>query len=134
MGNEDRFIYNDEGRLIQKIRGFGALEQSIEKYEYDEDGNLIAVIDGEGNKTIYFYDPFGRNTGFRTPMGNETQYTLNEAGYVVVKEEKDAEGKLLAKEKWEYKDNKIAKFFRYLFRDNPKKGTWVEMSPSPSPS
>ena len=134
MGNEDRFIYNDEGRLIQKIRGFGTLEQTVEKYEYDEDGNLIAVIDGEGNKTIYFYDPFGRNTGFRTPMGNETQYTLNEAGYVVVKEEKDAEGKLLAKEKWEYKDNKIAKFFRYLFRDNPKKGTWVEMSPSPSPS
>ncbi|MBI5299188.1 MAG: L,D-transpeptidase family protein [Deltaproteobacteria bacterium] len=128
MGNEDRFVYDDEGRLMQKIRGFGTLEQSVEKYEYDEDGNLVAVIDGEGNKTTYFYDPFGRNTGFRTPMGNETQYILNEEGYVVEKEQRDGDGKLLAKEKWEYKQEKIAKYFRYLFRDNPKKGTWIEMT------
>lgn len=139
MGNENRFVYDDEGRLVQSIRGFGTLEQSVEQYEYDDDGRISALIDGEGNKTLYFYDRFGRPVGRRSPMGNEMLHELDAENRVTMASRFDANRKLLARERWEYGEEGVEKHFRYLFRDNPKKGEWVEVSlrganaPKPSP-
>lgn len=59
------------------------------KMEYDDDGNLVAEVDGEGNRTEYGYDNYGRNDVIRYadrlsfPAPNDTTTGYDLAGNVL---------------------------------------------------
>ena len=69
-GNLTLYIYDDTlvgglpaasyGNLIEIVHAAGTAEQSSMRYEYDERGNRIAVIDELNRRTDYIYDTFNR--------------------------------------------------------------------------
>jgi YD repeat-containing protein len=50
------------------------------KFEYNDVGQLIAVILPDGSKYIYDYDKFGNQILIRDPNGNETRFTYDGFG------------------------------------------------------
>lgn len=50
----------------------------VTKNEYDQNGNVIKSIDGEGNQTKYEYDEQGRKTKVITPSDSTNTYSYDE--------------------------------------------------------
>ena len=48
--------------------------------EYDKDDNLISYTDFNGDKTEYFYDEYGKQTGIKYSQGSNIDYTYDEYG------------------------------------------------------
>ena len=48
--------------------------------EYDKDDNLISYTDFNGDKTEYFYDEYGKQTGIKYSQGSNIDYTYDEFG------------------------------------------------------
>jgi RHS repeat-associated protein len=50
-------------------------------YTFDSLGNELTSTDGDGNTTIFTYDPrFNKITSIKDPLGNVTQFTYNSTG------------------------------------------------------
>lgn len=58
-GNKKEYLYNADGSLKQFSVANGSAMQSLEKYEYDSEGNLVVVDNGFGKQKI-FYDEAAR--------------------------------------------------------------------------
>jgi YD repeat-containing protein len=74
------------GRLWKEILSDG----SYTEYDYNEAGQLIAMIDPNGHETTYSYDSLGRLTAVAQPLDAVTYYSYNLYGYL--KAVTDAEG------------------------------------------
>jgi len=112
MGNEMRFEYDDEENLVKK---------GEEVYEYDNEGHLIAVSNSVGEKTQFQYDENGNLIDVISPLGNREKYEWDSKNEIVSKKYFDVEGNLLAA---------ATPTSRLLFRDNPKKGSWIKSEES----
>ena len=53
-GNKKEYLYNADGSLKQFSVANGSAMQSLEKYEYDSEGNLVVVDNGFGKQKIYY--------------------------------------------------------------------------------
>jgi RHS repeat-associated protein len=116
-GNATSPVYDERGLLYQATRGAlsppvtallagsdptdydvrGGIPSTI-TYHYDEDGNLIEIVDaadtdgsednnsdrgGLGDRTRYIYDGFGRRTSLVDSVGNQTVWQYDAVSYVV---------------------------------------------------
>lgn len=57
--------------------GVGTPSEATETFTYDDDGRLIARVDGNGHATTYGYDKEGNRTSEKSPMGHEWKWTYN---------------------------------------------------------
>jgi YD repeat-containing protein len=81
-GNRDEYAYDARGLRTGETRGAGAAEASARVYEYDGNGNLARMADGEGNPTDFVYDGFDRRVGQVDALGNITRLRLDANGNV----------------------------------------------------
>jgi RHS repeat-associated protein len=58
-------------------RGFGTAEATTEAFSYNEAGQLVAAVDGNGHKTTYAYDVEGNLKSEKDAEGNETKRAYN---------------------------------------------------------
>ncbi|MEP7119379.1 MAG: DUF6531 domain-containing protein [Byssovorax sp.] len=72
---EDR-AYDDDGLLIARVNGAGEGEQ----YWYDERGNQIRSVDAAGNVTAWEYDAQSLPVSMATPDGLVTHYGHDDKG------------------------------------------------------
>ena len=81
-----RFGFDVLGRLVAVTNAFGASQQMMTSYVYDEVGNLLQQIDGLNRTNLYTYDALGRRTKETQPglqaqtfgydaIGNPTRIT-----------------------------------------------------------
>jgi YD repeat-containing protein len=79
-GDEERFTHDDRDLLLERARGGGTgLDpggEAVERYDYDENGNLLRVtgpvdLDGDGKREVseYRYDGFDRLIASIDPAG-----------------------------------------------------------------
>lgn len=63
---------------VRRIPAGGGLPQSLGHREWDEDANLTAEIDAEGNTTRYAYDPAGNLTRITDALGHTTEIAYDD--------------------------------------------------------
>lgn len=86
-GGATKYTYSTATGLLSQVTD--ALP-AVEKYEYDNMGNVTAVTAPGGGKTTYEYDLFGRKTSETDALSGKTTYTYDKSGNI--KTEKDALG------------------------------------------
>ncbi|MBO1907595.1 RHS repeat-associated core domain-containing protein [Microvirga sp. 3-52] len=82
-GIETRWIYDDSGRIISVVRGYGTPEAAQRWTEYRRGVDPAALVDAEGHRTEFLYDAFGRPAGERRPDGAELISALDAPGRVI---------------------------------------------------
>ena len=68
--------------LNQKLSKNDALNARTQ-FEYDGNGNLVKVTDGNGNITSYSYDAVNRTTSITFANGLSQQYGYDELGRII---------------------------------------------------
>jgi RHS repeat-associated protein len=74
LGNKVRTIYDERNLAYQEIRGEGSPDASTQTRTYDENTNLIQVIDGRNKIWTFLFDGFDRQIQSITPKGFATTY------------------------------------------------------------
>ncbi|WP_238152046.1 RHS repeat-associated core domain-containing protein [Microbulbifer sp. A4B17] len=94
---EERYKYDDQGRLVQKTDAAGnshRIEYNGEglpakvtgpagnswQREYNQKGQIVTTKDALGNSTQYSYNPVGLIGSVTDPLGNATRYLWNPEG------------------------------------------------------
>lgn len=72
-GNQYSYYrWDDKGRVIEKVGLCCGVQSSL---EYDNDDNVIRMIDGNGHATSYTYDNNGNILSLTDALGNTERYT-----------------------------------------------------------
>lgn len=72
-GNQYSYYrWDDKGRVIEKVGLCCGVQSSL---EYDNDDNVIRMIDGNGHATSYTYDNNGNMLSLTDALGNTERYT-----------------------------------------------------------
>ncbi len=72
-GNQYSYYrWDDKGRVIEKVGLCCGVQSSL---EYDNDDNVIRMVDGNGNVTSYTYDENGNMLTLTDALGNTERYT-----------------------------------------------------------
>lgn len=74
------YQFDPSGRHLRTINAL--TNADIFKFEYDVNGRLIRVIDGDGNATTIERDGSGNATVIVAPFGQRTTLTVDGAGYL----------------------------------------------------
>jgi RHS repeat-associated protein len=61
------FDYDSRGRLTSKKTAKGTSFETVSRYEYDAAGNTTAMVDENGNRSVYQYDSMNRVTRVTLP-------------------------------------------------------------------
>jgi RHS repeat-associated protein len=69
-GNIVRNQFDERNLLLTQTRGFGASGASTVTQNYDQNRNLVEVVDGRGFDTNYQYDGFDRRNGITDAVGS----------------------------------------------------------------
>lgn len=76
-GNANQYSYyrwDNMGRVIEKVGSCCGVQSSL---EYDNDDNVIRMIDGNGHATSYTYDDRGNMLTLTDALGNTERYTYD---------------------------------------------------------
>lgn len=76
-GTQNQYSYyrwDDRGRVIEKVGLCCGVQSSL---EYDNDDNVIRMIDGNGHATSYTYDDRGNMLSLTDASGNTQRYTYD---------------------------------------------------------
>jgi len=74
------YEFDAEGRHLQTRNGLtGGILLS---FEYDVEGMLDKIVDGDGNETEFVRNSFGDLEKIISPYGQETLFDLNDSGYI----------------------------------------------------
>ena len=79
-----KYEYNLTGNRLAVYRGRGnaGKHHAAQRMDYDAWGNVTSVEDGNGNRTDFFLDDWGRITEIHTPEGSVERYTYDCAGNI----------------------------------------------------
>ncbi|RKI99939.1 RHS repeat protein [bacterium D16-54] len=90
-GEEFHFRYDMQGALssIGSVKGRGE-GRKLQSYRYNSRGQVVGIEDGNGNKTGFDLDAWGKLTRVRAADRGEEQYTYDYAGNIT--STTDAEG------------------------------------------
>jgi RHS repeat-associated protein len=83
---ETKIIRDEVGQKTAVRYAPDTAEEVVQRYEYDVLGALTAIIDGNGGRTEFEYDSFGRIRVTRDPDRNEVRRTFDAAGRVLSQE------------------------------------------------
>ena len=81
-GMVTRYEYDSRGNIIKQYNAYGASNQVVLYFSYDDKGNLLSKTDGNGYVTTYTYDSFGKRSS-ETRDGRTTAYEYDKYGNVV---------------------------------------------------
>ncbi|PZR53735.1 type IV secretion protein Rhs [Xylanimonas oleitrophica] len=98
---EHRLTYDRRGLLVRRTRGDGALT-----WEYDADGNRVAMTAPDGVRTTYGLDAAGRATSVGRPGTGEATVSYDAAGRVT----RCSAGGVL--QSWQYGDGYVTEHAR----------------------
>ncbi|MEX2214849.1 MAG: Ig-like domain-containing protein [Phycisphaeraceae bacterium] len=79
LGNVTRFTYDNNHRLLEVFDPLGRMGQ---RNEYDDDGRIIASIDGAGHRIEYEHDLAAKQEVVEDRKGAKTVTNYNENGFV----------------------------------------------------
>ncbi|MCK4909790.1 MAG: RHS repeat protein, partial [Planctomycetes bacterium] len=82
-GNMVRQLYDERDLLYMTYRGAETSQWTSVQRDYDANGNLKKVIDGNQHETTYLYDGFDRMTGYIDALGNKVEQELDDVGNVI---------------------------------------------------
>jgi len=82
-GNAVAYQYDERNLLLTKTRGAGSPGASTTTYNYDQNRNLAATVDGRSLVTLYNYDGFDRRTKMIDAVGGQTITHYDPASNVV---------------------------------------------------
>lgn len=85
-GTTAEFIYDDDGNCLSKTLTYtseGVSKTVTENYTYDESGNLIKIIDSDGNITTTEYNSMGKVAVATDEKGRQTSYDYDDLGNLV---------------------------------------------------
>lgn len=82
-GTVTSYKYNDKGYLSEIVFAEGKDEEYSVCYEYNDYGDCISVINGEGNEQKYEYDSFGNKISYTDANGNCTTYSYDKCGNLI---------------------------------------------------
>jgi len=91
LGSVAAYVYNLDGQLLSTTVQLNATETATTTYEYDDAGQLAAVIDAEDRRTEYDYDAIGQLVLVRDADDQETTIDYDGLGRPV--EQTDATGR-----------------------------------------
>ncbi|TYQ16022.1 UNVERIFIED_CONTAM: RHS repeat-associated protein [Acetivibrio alkalicellulosi] len=78
------YAYDLAGRITNVATPLAKLEgKKSQEYCYDANGNITGVVDGNGNKTNYILDEWGKIAQINEPNGVQTKYGYDFAGNIV---------------------------------------------------
>ncbi|MFH1829527.1 MAG: DUF6531 domain-containing protein [Pseudomonadota bacterium] len=127
-GNSIEFEYDPEGRIMCVIRGASSLERARECVKRNQDGEVIAHIDGSAVRTEFELNGFGEQVAKKDALGNRTEFARDDAGRINAIKNLDASGKLLAEEHLTYEGELLVQRAQRLWLDDPSKSRWVKTS------
>jgi RHS repeat-associated protein len=93
------YVYDARNRLSQVTRTVDGELPTVTRYEYDANGNRIAMLGGDGIRTEYAYDDRHRLTNLVKKTGTgltllAMNYTVDSSGMRTAVEESDSSGPL----------------------------------------
>jgi len=86
LGVVTRFEYDGLGRLTAVVENYllgtppDAETNVRTEYAYDENGNRVSILDGNGHETTFSYDWLNRSTSETDALGNTTSYAYDAVG------------------------------------------------------
>jgi len=124
LGNVTRHAYDSRGNLVRRVDPLGnvmrtefdifsrrvqdaseqtdtglggsnPLEAAINRYEYDENNNLTAVIDALGRRTAYAFDALDRRREIIYPDGSKTSFTYDADSNLIVTQDNNGLRRLM---------------------------------------
>ena len=120
-GNHVVITYDERFLESSVTKGFGSNHASINSMKHNKDGLKNKVIDGRGNATYYFYDPFNRVTKVVDAIGNIVLKEYDKADNLITEcfyEKSNSDGKyyLLTRKSINYDErNNLIEDVSYLF-------------------
>ncbi|MDO5561144.1 MAG: RHS repeat-associated core domain-containing protein, partial [Oscillospiraceae bacterium] len=85
-GSTDTYTYDKDGNCTSRTTSFssgGEIKTVKESYVYDEAGQLVKIIDNEGNITSTEYNVIGKISCQTDPQGRQTKYEYDNVGNLV---------------------------------------------------
>lgn len=85
-GTTAEFTYDSDGNCLSKTLTYtseGVSKTVTENYTYDEAGNLIKIIDSDGNITTTEYNSMGKVAVATDEKGRQTSYDYDDLGNLV---------------------------------------------------
>ncbi len=85
-GTTAEFTYDSDGNCLSKTLTYtseGVSKTVTENYTYDEAGNLIKIIDSDGNITTTEYNSMGKVSVATDEKGRQTSYDYDDLGNLV---------------------------------------------------
>jgi len=86
VGTTAKFTYDENGNCLSKTLTYtsdGVSKTVTENYTYDEAGNLIKIIDSDGNITTTEYNSMGKVSVATDEKGRQTSYDYDDLGNLV---------------------------------------------------
>ncbi|MCO6455599.1 MAG: VCBS repeat-containing protein [Pirellulaceae bacterium] len=84
LGRITRHFHDAQGRRVRTVLAEGTPDEAEQRFEYDAAGNLIAMIDENGQRDELVYDVMNQLILTRDPLGNETLFEYDEHGNVTL--------------------------------------------------
>lgn len=85
-GTTAEFTYDDNGNCLSKTLTYtnnGVTKTVTENYTYDEAGNLIKIVDSDGNITSTEYNSIGKIAVATDEKGRQTSYDYDDLGNLI---------------------------------------------------
>lgn len=85
-GTTAQFTYDSDGNCASKTLNFtsdGISKTVTEKYFYDNAGNMIKIIDSDGNVTTTNYNTMGKISSATDEKGRQTTYQYDDFGNII---------------------------------------------------
>ena len=82
-GKNVRMEYDERNKLFRRYMAFGTADQTMTQYNYDDNGNVIEVVDGNGNLTDIVYDGYDRMEGVIDALGNIAEFSYDNASNIL---------------------------------------------------
>lgn len=80
LGRTERFSYDDRGNLITHMLGDGTVTQ----YKYNDRGLVVAITDALGKRQLFEYDQTGRVVQETDCTGSTQRYEYDEHGQMIL--------------------------------------------------
>jgi len=124
--NKIKNIYDERDLLFKIIIGETSPDESIETKEYDNNENLVKILDGEGHSTINEFDGYDRLKKVIDAVENEREFTHDASSNVktVIERgnfEKNGQKKILSQIEKSYDQlnrNYVSKIKFFTYDDN----------------
>ena len=88
-GDATEYLYDQAGRMIQKTAAAGSVDEAVSTYDYDQNGNLIAITNPLLKTVSFEYDALNQRITETDSDLTVKTITYDEAGNILTIEKRD---------------------------------------------